>query len=294
MSYREIHELFVVCDECHTSLSVDDATYEDADNEAVDHGWQYDELQGRHYCPLHWHVECHDCDITDSGAPDELEAAGWHIDRDYPCDSLCPNHRHLSCRECRKWDVGPLHRLEYEGWQVNSIDPSRKVRRFDTTPTSMPGTRFGRRSPMPWRSGMLGTRSSVSVMSWSRRICTRAICVAGGCPVRSGPSRWMSTVFSSSGACPNRRPVNERPDPASVPERSQHCHLRQQRHRTRALHLPSPPSAALRRLRQVVESLSRLDALDHLDRNARLGYPDALAQHLGIGRKSSHPGKRKP
>lgn len=38
MSYREIHELFVVCDECHTSLSVDDATYEDADNEAVDHG----------------------------------------------------------------------------------------------------------------------------------------------------------------------------------------------------------------------------------------------------------------
>lgn len=122
MSYREIHELFVVCDECHTSLSVDDATYEDALTEAVDHGWQYDELQGRHYCPLHWHVECHDCDITDSGAPDELEAAGWHIDRDYPCDSLCPNHRHLSCRECRKWDVGPLHRLEYEGWQVNSTD----------------------------------------------------------------------------------------------------------------------------------------------------------------------------
>ena len=28
MSYREIHELFVVCDECHTSLSVYDATYE--------------------------------------------------------------------------------------------------------------------------------------------------------------------------------------------------------------------------------------------------------------------------
>ena len=39
MSYREIHELFVVCDECHTSLSVYDATYEDADNEAADHGW---------------------------------------------------------------------------------------------------------------------------------------------------------------------------------------------------------------------------------------------------------------
>lgn len=122
MSYREIHELFVVCDECHTSLSIYDATYEDADNEAADHGWQCDELQGRHYCPLHWHLECHDCDITDSGAPDELEAAGWHIDRDYPCDSLCPNHRHLECRECCKWDVGPLHRLEYEGWQVNADD----------------------------------------------------------------------------------------------------------------------------------------------------------------------------
>lgn len=34
-----------------------------------------------------------------------------------------------------------------------AIDPSRKVRRFDTTPISMPGTRFGRRSPMPWMSG---------------------------------------------------------------------------------------------------------------------------------------------
>lgn len=96
MSYREIHELFVVCDECHTSLSVYDATYEDADNEAADHGWQ--------------------CD--------ELEAAGWHIDRDYPWDSLCPNHLHLTCRECRKWDVGPRHRLEYEGWQTNSTDPN--------------------------------------------------------------------------------------------------------------------------------------------------------------------------
>lgn len=124
MSYQEIHELYVICDECHTSLSVYDALAEDADNEAADHGWQCDELQGRHYCPLHWHVECHDCDITDSGAPDELEAAGWHIDRDYPNDSLCPNHHHLSCRECRKWDVGPLHRLEYEGWQLNSTDPN--------------------------------------------------------------------------------------------------------------------------------------------------------------------------
>ena len=122
MSYQEIHEPFVVCDECHTRLFVGDTTEEDADNEAADHGWQCDELQGRHYCPRHWHVECHDCDITDSGAPDELEAAGWHIDRDYPCDSLCPNHRHLACRECRKWDVGPLHRLEYEGWQVNADD----------------------------------------------------------------------------------------------------------------------------------------------------------------------------
>lgn len=122
MSYREIYERYVICDECHTSLSVYDATYEDADNEAADRGWQCDGLQGRHYCPLHWHVECHDCDVTDVGSPDELEAAGWHIDRDYPCDSLCPNHRHLACRECRKWDVGPLHRLEYEGWQVNADD----------------------------------------------------------------------------------------------------------------------------------------------------------------------------
>ena len=44
MSYREIHELFVVCDECHTSLSVYDATYEDADNEAADHGWQVNSI----------------------------------------------------------------------------------------------------------------------------------------------------------------------------------------------------------------------------------------------------------
>ena len=51
MSYQEIHELFVVCDECHTRLSVYDATYEDADNEAADHGWQCDELQGRHVLP---------------------------------------------------------------------------------------------------------------------------------------------------------------------------------------------------------------------------------------------------
>ena len=32
MSYY--HELYVVCDECHTSLLVDEATYEDADNDA--------------------------------------------------------------------------------------------------------------------------------------------------------------------------------------------------------------------------------------------------------------------
>ena len=90
MSYQEIHEWYVICDECHTRLFVGDTTEEDVDNEAADHGWQCDELQGRHYCPSHWHLECHDCDVTDSGAPDELEAAGWHIDRDYPCDSLCP------------------------------------------------------------------------------------------------------------------------------------------------------------------------------------------------------------
>lgn len=124
MSYQEIHEWYVICDEFHTRFFVGDTTEEDVDNEAADHGWQCDELQGRHYCPSHWHLECHDCDVTDSGAPDELEAAGWHIDRDYPCDSLCPNHRHLACRECRKWDVGPLHRLEYDGWQTNSTDPN--------------------------------------------------------------------------------------------------------------------------------------------------------------------------
>lgn len=124
MSYGEICERYVICDECHTRLFVGDAAEEEADDEAADHGWQCVELQGRHYCPLHWHVECHDCGITDSGTPDELEQHGWRIDRDYPWDSLCPNHHHLSCRECRKWDVGPLHRLEYEGWQVNSIDPN--------------------------------------------------------------------------------------------------------------------------------------------------------------------------
>ena len=67
MSYQEFRGLYVICDECHTSLFVYDATDEDADNEAADHGWQCDELQGRHYCPLH-----------------------WHVDRDYPDDSLCP------------------------------------------------------------------------------------------------------------------------------------------------------------------------------------------------------------
>lgn len=36
MSYY--HELYVVCDECHTSLLVDEATYEDADNDAADEG----------------------------------------------------------------------------------------------------------------------------------------------------------------------------------------------------------------------------------------------------------------
>ena len=42
MSYR--HEMYVVCDQCHTSLFVDDDLYEDADNEAADHGWQCDGL----------------------------------------------------------------------------------------------------------------------------------------------------------------------------------------------------------------------------------------------------------
>ena len=38
MIYREIYERYVICDKCHTSLSVDDATDEDADNEAADRG----------------------------------------------------------------------------------------------------------------------------------------------------------------------------------------------------------------------------------------------------------------
>lgn len=84
MSYY--HELYVVCDECHTSLLVDEATYEDADNDAADEGWQVVVgIEDKHYCPRHWHVKCHDCDAAGSGAPDELERQGWRIDRDYPC-----------------------------------------------------------------------------------------------------------------------------------------------------------------------------------------------------------------
>ena len=72
MSYY--HELYVVCDECHTSLLVDEATYEDADNDAADEGWQVVVgIEDKHYCPRHWHVKCHDCDAAGSGAPDELE-----------------------------------------------------------------------------------------------------------------------------------------------------------------------------------------------------------------------------
>ena len=77
MSYQEIHELYVICDECHTSLFVDDATDEDADNEAADHGWQCGELQGRHYCPL--------------------EYEGWQVNSTDPNDSLCPE-----CAKTRK------------------------------------------------------------------------------------------------------------------------------------------------------------------------------------------------
>lgn len=56
MSYY--HELYVVCDECHTSLLVDEATYEDADNDAADEGWQVvGGIEDKHYCPRHWHVK---------------------------------------------------------------------------------------------------------------------------------------------------------------------------------------------------------------------------------------------
>lgn len=123
MSYQEFRELYVVCDQCHTTLYIGDATYEEADDAAIDDGWQYDEHQDRHYCHLHWHVKCHDCNAADIGTPEELEYEGWRVDSDFPDEnSLCPNHCHLACRECRKWDVGPRHRLEYEGWQVNAAD----------------------------------------------------------------------------------------------------------------------------------------------------------------------------
>ncbi len=55
--------------------------------------------------------------------------------------------------------INTLNKLiaqEYEAasaGMVMAIDLLRKARRFDTTPISMPGTRFGRRSPMPWMSG---------------------------------------------------------------------------------------------------------------------------------------------
>ena len=76
----------------------------------------------------------------------------------------------------------------------------------------------------------------------------------------------------------NRRPTNERPDSASVPERSRHSHLRQQWHRT----IPGcrPAYRALRHLRQVVEDLRRLAVPDHLGRSASLDDLAVLAQNL--------------
>lgn len=44
-----------------------------------------------------------------------------------------------------------------------------------------------RRSPQPWMKGVRGIRSCRSVTSWSRRICTPAICAAGGVQVPSIP-----------------------------------------------------------------------------------------------------------
>lgn len=72
--------------------------------------------------------------------------------------------------------------------------------------------------------------------------------------------------------------VDERPDSASVPERSRHSHLRQQWHRT----IPGcrPAYRALRHLRQVVEDLRRLAVPDHLGRSASLDDLAVLAQHL--------------
>lgn len=105
---------------------------------------------------------------------------------------------------------------------VTGTESSRNARRHDTTPTPSPEMRSGRRSPMPWRSGMLGTRSSVSVMSWSRRICIRAICAAGGarvpctacaCATRTSPG-WRPMCAPTacggldsgrSGRCRSRR-----------------------------------------------------------------------------------------
>lgn len=53
MSYQEIYERYVICDECHTRLFAGDAAEEDSDDIAADHGWQCDEVSGRHYCPSH-------------------------------------------------------------------------------------------------------------------------------------------------------------------------------------------------------------------------------------------------
>lgn len=129
MSYQEIYEIYVICDQnrCQATLDINCATEEDADEEAAKNGWQCDEDEGIHYCQYHWHVECNDCHATDIDAVNRLAYQGWRIDHDNPKESLCPNHWHLECRECCKCEVGPMHRLEYEGWLTNTDNPKQSL-----------------------------------------------------------------------------------------------------------------------------------------------------------------------
>lgn len=90
MSYQEIYEIYVICDQnrCQATLDINCATEMDADEEAAKNGWQCVDGEGIHYCPYHWHLEC---------------------------------------RECCKCEVGPMHRLEYEGWLTNTDNPKQSL-----------------------------------------------------------------------------------------------------------------------------------------------------------------------